>query len=232
MIGKWMTAAWLAVAATTPALAQLSASALTTTDVMSRAPVALPSSTQLAAARPVIEKLWPLGTYRRMMDGTMSKIMDSIVTSMFDMPAADVVNSVDTRGKAGQAVGTRSLGEVAQAGDPALRERMTITMDVMMREMIPLMEAMEPTIRDNLTSIYARRFTAAQLADMATFFATPSGSAYAQQSMMLFMDPEIVGSMQKLAPEMMKAMPGIITKIEAATAHLPAPRKPAKSKID
>jgi hypothetical protein len=117
------------------------------------------------------------------------------------------------------------MGELMQAGDPHYRERMKITMDVMFKEMMPLMDKIEPLVRDNMTRIYARKFTVPQLQDMGQFFATPSGKVYAEQSMLVFMEPEIMTSMQSFTPDLLKAMPGIMKKVEAATAHLPKPKK-------
>jgi hypothetical protein len=44
-------------------------------------PPSISKSHEAAAAR-VVDKLWPLGTYRRMMDGTMSKMMDRMMQAM------------------------------------------------------------------------------------------------------------------------------------------------------
>lgn len=179
---------------------------------------ASPDPARLAAARPVIDKLWPLGTYRRMMDGTMSKMMDGMMASMFDMKAADMAGMAGADGKA---VGDKSMGQLAAEKDPHFRERMKITMDTMMSEMLPIMERMEPTIRDSLSRVYAGRFTVPQLGEMNAFFATPTGKAYADQAMTMFMDPEVMKSVQGFTPELIKAMPAIMQKIEKATAHLP-----------
>lgn len=207
------------LAAPVPALAQASPAP---------AAEAAPDAARVAAARPVIDRLWPLGTYRRMMDGTMSKMMDSMFESMFAMRAGDLM----PEGAAKDAAGDQSMGAMAQAGDPHFRERMKITTDVMFKEMLPLFDKFEPAIRDSLTTSYARRFTAAQLADMNAFFATPSGKAYAEQWMMSFVDPELMKNMSAFAPEMIKAMPEIMKKVEAATAHLPPPPKPAGDEAD
>lgn len=185
---------------------------------------------RLAAAKPVIDKLWPLGTYRRMMDGTMSKLMDSMMESVMGMKASDMVGAVDKSGKAAAAVGDQSMGALAEKADPHFRERTRITMDAMMSGMIPIMEKIEPSVRTNLAKIYARRFSAAQLADMSAFFATPSGKAYAEQSMLVFMDPEMIKGMQSFVPELMQAMPQILKKAEEATKHLPPPPKPVETK--
>lgn len=181
-----------------------------------------PDTARIEAARPVVERLWPLGTYRRMMDGTMSKMMDAMMTQMMGMRAADIAGDAGANGKkAAEEAGDQTFGEVAAKADPAFRERFKIMMDTMMREMVPIMEKIEPVVRENLTSIYARKYSAAELGDMARFFATPSGTAYANNAMLVFVEPEMIQGMTAFAPELMKAMPGIMKKVEAATAHLP-----------
>jgi hypothetical protein len=185
---------------------------------------------RLAAATQVVDQLWPLGTYRRMMQGTMSKMMESVLGPMLDMRSADLPNAADSSNKATKKDGNRTLGELAAAKDPYFRERMRITMDTMTTAMIPLLEKIEPHIREALSTSYARRFSVQQLADMNAFFKTPSGRAYAEQAMMIFVDPEMMRSMMSFAPEMLKAMPDILTKVQAATAHLPPPPKPDTKK--
>jgi hypothetical protein len=214
----------LALGIATPALSQQAPSTNSTVAENAADP------SRIAAAKPVIDKLWPIGTYRRMMDGSMSKIMDSMMESMMGMNASDIVGSMDKSGKAAGAVGGSSMGEMAVKADPNFRERMKLTMDAMMSGMIPIMEKIEPQVVENLTKIYARRFSTAQLADMAAFFATPSGKAYAEQSMLVFMDPEMIQGMQAFVPELMKSMPDIMKKAEAATKHLPPPPKPNEAK--
>lgn len=208
-----------AVAQTTaaPKVAKVAEAATATTPV---------DEARLAAAKTVIDKLWPVGTYRRMMDGTMSQMMDSMMESMLGMKASDVVSPADKSGKVAEAVGDKSLGEIASAVDPYFRERAKLTMDAMMQGMIPIMESIEPQMRENMAKIYARRFSAGQLADLSAFFATPSGKAYAEQAMLVFTDPEIIKGMQAFGPELVKALPAIMKKAEAATAHLPPPPKP------
>lgn len=218
---RYQYLAILALGIATPALAQQSSS----TVVENAADPA-----RIAAAKPVIDKLWPIGTYRRMMDGSMSKIMDSMMESMMGMKASDIIGPMDKSGKASEAAGTKSMGELAMKADPNFRERTRLMMDAMMSGMIPIMEKIEPQVRENLTKIYARRFSAAELADMGTFFQTPSGKAYAEQSMLVFMDPEMIQGMQAFVPELMKSMPDIMKKAEAATKHLPPPPKPAETK--
>ena len=195
----------LLVAAVAPARAQTAA-----------APASVPviSPARDAAAARVVDRLWPLGTYRRMMDGTMSKMMDSMVSSMFGMKASDL-------GPGGKTADGKTLAQVAEEKDPHFRERMKISMDVMMREMLPVIERIEPSVREALTRIYARDYTEAQLGELDAFLQTPTGQQFGRKWMMSFADPEMTASMSKVMPMLMQAMPGIKAKIEAATAHLP-----------
>jgi hypothetical protein len=181
---------------------------------------------RLVAARPVVEKLWPLGTYRRMMDGVINGMMEQVMNQMFEMRAGDFAKAAGASGASADAAGDKTLGELATEADPHFRERTSIATDVMMREMIPLVEKLEPGIREALAGVYARKFSAEQLADMNSFFATPSGTAFAGEFMMTFVNPELMGQMQSFVPELMAAMPAITAKVEAATAHLPPPVRP------
>jgi hypothetical protein len=95
----------------------------------------------------------------------------------------------------------------------------------MMTEMMGLMTEVEPDIRDGLTSAYAARFDTAQLQDLNAFFATPTGKAYAADSYLIMMSPEVMAKMQAFMPKFMKLMPSLVEKVQAATAKLPPMRK-------
>jgi hypothetical protein len=76
MISLRMTLAGLALALAFPLAAQAPPAKATPAPAVDAARVAA------AAPAPVIDKLWPVGTYRRMLDGTLSKMMDQIMSSM------------------------------------------------------------------------------------------------------------------------------------------------------
>lgn len=181
---------------------------------------------RLAAARPVIDKLWPLGTYRKMMDRTLDMMLDGMLASMFNMKASDLARIGGAESEDADKLGDASMKDMAKANDPHFEERMKITMTVMMKEMGDLMTDVEPQVRDAMSAAYARRFTLEQLADIHRFFSTPTGGIYASESLLLMTDPEMMKAMQAFTPELMKAMPGIMKKVQVETAHLPPPPKP------
>lgn len=196
-----------------------------------QAPATPPSADRIAAARPVIDRLWPLGTYRRIMTDSLSDITIMMTQSAMGMKLGDIAPSADIAA----ADKGKTLSEIMEKSDPQFRERMRIMAQVMNEEMIPLMDKVEPSIRTALTTIYARRYTTAQLRDLDQFLATPTGKLYAENWITSFYDPEIMTSMQNFMPDLMKAMPAIMKKVEARTAHLkpiPAPTATRLETID
>ena len=183
---------------------------------------------RLAAARPVVDRVWPLGTFRRVMQSSMDQMTNSMLGAMFDMKASDVAKSAGD-GKAAAAAGTETLGEAARRADPAFDERMRITMRVTTDEMATLMTRIEPDVREALARVMAKRFTAPELGELDRFFATPAGTKYASESMLLATDPEMIGASMKFMPMFLEAMPAIQKKLEAATKHLPPPPKPRRT---
>lgn len=189
------------------------------------APVAVlpaPDPARLAGARLVIEQIWPLGTYQRMMDAAFEEVVNTMFAGMYDVPVSSFAGmaGVDET-EAARLAGGKTMRDLMLEADPHFEERMQITMRVMGKEMTPLMTEMEPGIRDSLAVTYARRFTAAQLADLHSFFETPSGKFYASESMMLMMSPEVMKAMQAFMPKLIEHMPAIMGKVQEATRHLP-----------
>ncbi len=190
-------------------VAALLAAAPAAAQTASVAPPAAPEAIdpgRLALAGRVVRVLVPDGVYLRLMRDRFPAMMDAMMANM------------DTAIPGGR--------DKARAADPAFDERMRIMARVMSEEMGPLMSRMEPSLRTGMARALARRFTTQQLTDLAAFYATPSGAAFGEQFLSLFVDPEIMGEMMKMTPTMMQEMPRIMRKVEAATAHLPPPPQP------
>jgi hypothetical protein len=186
------------------------------------------AETEAVAADPAKQKLAetmagkiiPPGSYEKMMKDMSVQLADSIIAQMLGMDASTfaMAKEGDTSATDG-----RTVGELAADADPNFKERMEIMMRVTFDEMGKLMTEMEPAARGALANVYARKYTAAQLTDMNGFFATPSGSVFAADFMSTFTDKEMMSAMMGQMPKMMEAMPEIMKKVEAATAHLTPP---------
>lgn len=180
---------------------------------------------RLAAARITVDHIFPTGTYARMMNTTMDKVMDSVMGGMGQMPLREFAAMGGLKPEELAKLGPATLQDIMAIYDPAYHERMTVTMHVMMKEMTGIMTQFEPAIRDGLAHAYAGKFTVEQLNDLNRFFATPSGALYASNAMVMYTDPEVMSKMQAFMPEMVKQMPAIMAKVGEATASLPKPRK-------
>lgn len=214
-----ITVSSLALALSVPATAQDADGA---SETAGAEPAAI-DPIRLEAAKSTVDYLFPLGTYERMMRGTMDQLMDSMLSSLGTMSMGDLAGAGGvSKDDIPEGEGEKTLADISREADPDFDERMKISTRVMMNEMVDLMTTMEPAIREALTTIYARKFTVVQLKEMNSFFATDTGSTFAQDYMMVFVDPEMMQAMMKMVPEMMQAMPNIMKKVEEATAHLPS----------
>lgn len=210
MIRLALAAAALAMAA--PAVAQTASASAAALD-----------PARLAAAEKAVAALVPEGVYMRMMRDQFPHMMDAMMAQMMDKTAGELgIPESGTDAK-------KTLRENAAAADPHFEERMRIMMRVMGEEMGVVFGRIEPRVRAGLSRAFARKFTLEQLDAQNAFFATPAGKAFAGEYLTTFMDPELIQEMMAATPEMMKVMPQIMKKVEAATKHLPPP---PKSKTD
>lgn len=215
---KSVLLAGLALVTSSPALAQPAAPAA------AQAPA---DPARLALAQTAVDAVWPLGTYRRIMDGTFNSMMDSMMSQMLDMKPSDMAP-----GAAKAHAGEKSMREEIERSDPHFQERMRIMNRVMFEELTPVLSRIEPDIRAALVRVYARKFTAAELTEMNGFFATEAGRRFGSEVMVSWVDPELTGAMARMMPEMIQAMPAIMKKVEAATAHLPPPKAAAPARAE
>lgn len=188
-------------------------------------PAAAPvDSGRLSSATQTVDHVFPEGTYARIMKGSMDAVMGAVIDSVSAMPVQQIAVMAGMSEEEVNKLGETRLAEIMEIYDPAYRQRMEVTMRVTMEHMTGVMSKLEPEMRAGLARAYASRFTQSQLGELNAFFATPTGSLYAAQSMMIFLDPEVMQSMQKMMPVFMEEMPGIQAAVVSATADLPPPR--------
>ncbi|MBS0482497.1 MAG: DUF2059 domain-containing protein [Proteobacteria bacterium] len=180
---------------------------------------------RLAAAKAVVEHIFPAGTYARLMNASMQAVSKSAVDSVSQMQLRDLAAMGGQSPETVAKLGSGTLQEIMAIYDPVYRQRMEVTMGTMMSEMTKVMVGFEPAVRDGVGQAYANRFTTDQLGEMNRFFETPTGKAYAAESMVIMTDPAVMAKIQQFMPELSKQMPDILKSVQAATATLPKPRK-------
>lgn len=180
-----------------------------------------PDPARLALARTSVAAMWPNGAYAQMTTGMMSTVYDRVMQlKASDLPGADV--------KPDAAAGKdASLHTLATMKDPYFDQRAAAIREVVQEEAGKVSAIIDPRIRDGLARSMARRFDEHQLADINTFFATPSGHALATQYLQMWVDPDMMRSIFTTMPDMMKLMPDMMAKVKAAGEKYPMPSKPA-----
>ncbi len=204
-----LSAALLAVAA--PAVAE---------PAQPQVPAATVDPQRLALARVTVDALFPAGTSGRMIADMMNS---SAIDGMLDLSPPDLGMP------AGKAPKT-SLRDEMKKSDPHFEQRMAIIGRVIGDEMTRLGPQIETPLRDGLAQSVGRRFTVAQLDDINRFFATDSGKAFGREVWLLWMDPAVFKGVIGTMPVLIKEMPLVMKKVEAATAHLPKAKPAAEAK--
>ena len=128
-------------------------------------------------------------------------------------------------GDKGKPADTMTLKQKLAKDDPYFDQRMAIMERVIGEELAKVAAIIEPKLREGLARSMARKFDEKQLADINAFLATDSGKAFGSQTMAMWVDPDVLRSMMTSFPEVMKAMPEAMKRVETETAHLPKPKK-------
>lgn len=172
-----------------------------------------PDPERLAAAERVVDRIWPVGTFRRVMDSTIDSTMAMVTgagEAMAETAWIPEDNSKDARRAQHEARTGRPLSGTSEddAAATASSEEAEAGFRRMNEAMIPIFERIEPPIRAAIARIYARRYSLSELGELDAFFATPTGARYAEDSLTLMNDPEMVQTMASMMGELMPAIMG------------------------
>jgi hypothetical protein len=119
-----------------------------------------------------------------------------------------------------------TVADMAGSADPQFRERAAIAARLFGEEMARFGAVMEPDFRRIMADMYGRRFTPAELEEVAGFYGTPAGQRFAAESYRYLEDPQFVRGMLLVLPRAAMQVPAVMQRVNAATAHLPPPPPP------
>ena len=186
-------------------------------------PLTEEQNARLPAAQAVVGEMMPDGFYGEMMAGMMDKMLRPMLT-MFSQPEFVLGARLTVDAEAIEALEEAEQAELTAMLDPAYEARGDAMVAVLTSRMGGMFTAMEGPMREGLSKAYAVRFDDAQLADIAAFFATPTGGEYARESMALFADPQVMQASMQALPAMMNGFGDIESAMREAMAALPAER--------
>jgi hypothetical protein len=184
-----------------------------------------PDPARMALARSVTAKLLPPGYQRKLMEDPFNLAMAGLDHQLIMRPvndfAAEVGIDLPVEGMDGPPlVKLQILGIL----DPARQQRSRARWRLLRQAVIEVATRAEPHMREALATAYAVRLNAEQLQELDRFLGTPSGAAYASAALSVQFDPEVEGAAQTLNRSISDALPGIVKRLDAATASLPKPK--------
>lgn len=182
---------------------------------------------RLPAAMTVIEKVFPAGTFGKMMDESMKPMLEGIMGgALGDSDTLKVLASLSGRDQLDlMGMDDTAKAEAIALIDPYAGQRQEAMLDATFNFTTKLMNRIEPAYRAGLERAYAKRFSVEELTEINRFFATPIGGKYAGESMIIAMDPQVMSAMNEMAPAMMEMLPDMMEQFSALATVIPGPRQ-------
>ncbi len=180
---------------------------------------------RVPAAQTVVLKLFPEGTYAKMMDEMLAPMFDSMFGGLAGSPAIMLMDLTGLAPSQLDTVDKEKLQKAVDLLDPNAKARNAEIGKMTLDLVGGIVKQIEPSYRAGLTRAYAVRFTNEELADLDAYFATPVGSKYAAESFLIYADPQVMSSMNEMMPAMMEAMPQMMGDIAGIAGKYPQGRK-------
>ena len=160
---------------------------------------------RLTLAQQTMGALIPAGSLEKMIDNLYGKMFKTIMGEFSGQ--SDLMLSIKTGVESDKiaALDEATKVKIADIFDPHRKEREDQITKVLKPLISEALTDLERPMRDGMAKAYARKFSAAQLADLNSFLATPTGRLYASEWMALQADPEVMVAV-------MKALPPMVTK--------------------
>lgn len=194
-------------------------------DIADKTPI---DPAQLALGQVTAARLLPQGAYGNVIDQVMGAILGPMLALAPGMEANEIAELTGVDFDAAAALTEDQRKSVEAIVDPGRKTRTDGAVSIMRPLLIEVGTSLEPPIREGIARAYARRFTAAQLAEMNAFFATPTGSAYAAESFAMQYNPEVMAATMQAMPVMMTKIMSGAADMEAKMNALPKQRKIAE----
>ncbi|MEO0688778.1 MAG: DUF2059 domain-containing protein [Pseudomonadota bacterium] len=187
-------------------------------------PLTVEQEARVPMAQQVVLKLFPEGTYSKMMEETMAPMMEGLLGSIAGSPAVTLLELTGLAPSQLNTVEEANLAEAVALLDPNASARNAEIGDTMMTLITDIVVQIEPSYRAGLARAYAVRFTEAELTDLNAYFGTPVGQKYAAESFLIFADPQVMSSMNEMMPAVMEAMPAMMGDIGGIAEKYPKGR--------
>ena len=225
-----LVAAMAAAAMPAPALAQAdrsqdpAAAIAALGEMFPVEPLTPEQEARLPAATALIDRIIPDGTMGEMMSGMFNGFLGPIMAMEEGAGRPPVEKLLGVSADQFATLDDEAAARAANMLDPDWQLRKEREAEAMPRAMSAMMTAMEPSLKVAMAEMYAVSFDAVELRDIAAFFATESGAAYARKSFTMGSDPRYLGAMMQALPAALSGLADMKAQFAAATADLATPR--------
>ncbi len=179
---------------------------------------------RLSLAQTTTSTLVPAGSLERMMDNLYGKMFSTFMKEMSGSSGTMISIKTGVDGDKVNALDEKTKETIADLFDPHRKERedqITKTIKPLFSEALT---DIERPMREGLAKAYARKFSAGQLTELNSFFATPTGKAYANEWMALQADPEVMLAVVRAVPPLVTKFMDRAPTIEEDLKELPKER--------
>lgn len=189
-----------------------------------------PDPARLAAARELTYKSFPKGAYSE----AMGNFVDGMAERVLDMSEADLAEIIPPtppkKGEKPKAPPSKvPLRQALAAKDPAFDAKVAAGKAFARTMFGKFGDVMEPKFREGMARSLARRFDAAQMAEINAFMATPTGAAFGRQMLGMWFEPDVMRGTFQAFPEMMEMLPSLMGDAAAFEAQMKAKPAPASN---
>ena len=185
-----------------------------------------PDPARLAAARGMVQTMFPDGAYAQAMNGFLNTMIDrGLLMSEADLQ--EMIPAATNKAKNAKPPSRVPFRTMLSEKEPNFDAKLAAVRAFMGQSMIKLGAVVEPKFRDGMARAMARKFDARQMAEINAFLATPTGQAYGREMVGLWFEPDVMHSAMAMFPDMMKMMPDMMKDSAAFEQRMKALDKPA-----
>lgn len=191
-----------------------------------------PEPARLVAARDMTMKMFPKGAYGEAMSGFVDRMADQVL-SMSEADFAEMLPpSAPKKGEKAKVPSKTPLRTMLAEKEPNFDAKLAAGKVFAKTMFVKFGDVAEPKFREGMARSLARKFDAAQMAEINAFLATPTGAAYGKQMLGIWFEPDVMRGTFQAFPDMMKLMPDLMKDAAAFDQQMKAVDKPAKAKSD
>ena len=193
-----------------------------------------PDPARLAIARGTAMTFFPKGTYAeasvRFLDRTAERMLDmseADFAAMFPEPPADPKKKGKKAARPKAPPSTETFRAKFAREDPQFDAKKAAIKAFVTSIVTKVGDVAEPKLRDGMARALARKFDAAQLAEINAFLATPTGQAYGREMLGMWFDNDVMRGMFEVLPEMIKMAPELAGDLAAFETEMKGTGKAA-----